>query len=403
MQRLTRRTSFVAAAAVVALLAACGSDGDGNAQTSAVREDAGEPSTTIVDPAAPSTEPSSTTEAPTGDPEVVAVEAGTAEEPIQLLPRPGDDGVLWLAERPGRIRRVPVADDGTFAGDGEVVLDITDETSVDSERGLLSFAFSPDGDAVHVSSTDLDGNTRIETYPVGADGTVDDAAGEVLFAIAQPYSNHNGGHVAIGPDGQLWLGLGDGGAGDDPENRAQDPGTELGKVIRIDPDGGDTEIVISGVRNPWRWAFDVDGSLWIADVGQNAIEEIDHLAPGEIDGANLGWSGFEGTEPYLDGDGRRPADAIGPVFQYPHTDGNCSITGGFVYRGSAIPALDGWYLFADYCAGRVRAIVLGDDGTFARELDLGIDVTSPISFGRDAQGEPYVLSDAGQVLRLAPA
>ena len=383
MQRGTRCSTIAVAVALAVLAAGCGSDGGGQAGPSVTQAAGGE--------------------ATDGGVAVRAVTAGTVEEPIQAIPRPGDDGALWVAERAGRILRVPLADDGTFAGEPAVALDVADETSIDAERGLLSFAFSPDGATAYVSSTDLDGDTRIATYPVAPDGTLDEAAGEVLYTQAQPYPNHNGGHVAIGPDGALWLGLGDGGAADDPENRAQDPDTDLGKVIRIDVETGEREIVVTGVRNPWRFAFDTDGSLWIADVGQNAIEEIDHLAPDEIDGANLGWSGFEGTEPYLDGDGRRPADAIGPVFQYPHTDGNCSITGGFVYRGSAIPALDGWYLFADYCAGRVRAIVLDDGGTFARELDLGIDVTSPISFGRDAEGEPYVLSDAGQVLRLAPA
>jgi len=224
----------------------------------------------------------------------------------------------------------------------------------------------------------------------------------VVFSQEQPFANHNGGHIVFGPDGDLWLGLGDGGAADDPENRAQDPDTPLGKVLRIDPTTNDAEIVVSGVRNPWRFAFDDDGALWIGDVGQNEIEEVDRLPAGEIDGANLGWSGYEGSKPYLDGDGRRPTDPVMPVFEYSHDGGNCSITGGFVYRGKAIPALQGAYLFADYCAGAVRAIRVGDDGTLDQELDLDVQVDHPVSFTEDAQGEPYVLSQDGNIVRLLP-
>ncbi|MEO6987381.1 MAG: PQQ-dependent sugar dehydrogenase, partial [Aquihabitans sp.] len=155
--------------------------------------------------------------------------------------------------------------------------------------------------------------------------------------------------------------------------------------------------------NPWRFSFDTDDSLWIADVGQNEIEEIDRIPADEIDGANLGWSGYEGSEPYLDGDGRRPEDPVMPVFEYTHADGNCSITGGFVYRGTAIEGLQGSYLFADFCAGRVRAVRLDASGALAAEYDLGIDVDGPVSFGVDADGEPYVLASDGSVARIEPA
>ena len=299
-----------------------------------------------------------------------------------------------------------VGDDGALTAIGDPVLDLTADTSVDAERGLLGVAFSPEGDQLFVSYTNTGGNTRIDAYDLDGDEVVAGSRTE-RFAQDQPYANHNGGNIAFGPDGLLWLGLGDGGAADDPENRAQDPSTVLGKIIRLDVLGGDEqpepEIVVSGVRNPWRWAFDVDGSLWIGDVGQNRIEEVDHLPADEIEGANLGWSGFEGREPYLDGDGRRPDDPVDPVFQYTHDDGNCSITGGFAYRGAAIPSLQGAYLFADYCKGRVRAIRLDDAGALASEHDLGIDVENPISFGTDADGEAYVLSAAGDIVRLTDA
>ena len=329
--------------------------------------------------------------------------AATAQEPIALLPRPGDDGHLWLAERSGRVRRLAIASDGDMlTSTGPEALDISDQTTTDAERGLLGMAFADDGSTIFLSYTNLDGATRVVSYAFDGD-QIDEASRSERFAIDQPYANHNGGHIVVGPDGQLWLGLGDGGAADDPENRAQDPSTELGKIIRIDLATDETEIVVSGARNPWRIAFDTDGSLWVGDVGQNAIEEVNHLPVDEIDGANLGWSGFEGSAPYLDGEGRRPEDPVAPVFEYTHDGGNCSITGGFVYRGEAIPALQGAYLFADYCLGRVRAITLGSDGQLAQEFDLGIDVETPISFGTDQQGEAYVLSSAGNIVRLIAA
>ncbi|MCB1039268.1 MAG: PQQ-dependent sugar dehydrogenase [Acidimicrobiales bacterium] len=345
-------------------------------------------------------------------PELSSVVAAHLHEPVAMVPRPGDDDHVWVAERAGRVQRLALVDGGrTLEAEGDdVLLDITDDTTTDAERGLLDLAFSADGDELFTSSTDADGNTRIASYDIGgtlADPVIDLESEQVRFAVPQPYANHNGGHIAFGPDGKLWLGLGDGGLADDPENRAQDPSTPLGKVVRLDVAGTagevEPEIVVTGVRNPWRWAFDTDGSLWIADVGQNAIEEIDHLPAEEIEGANLGWSGYEGSEPYLDGDGRRPDDAIAPVFEYRHEGGNCSITGGFVYRGAEIPALVGAFLFADYCAGHVRAIRLDDDGALAQEYDLGIDVANPVSFGTDAAGEAYVLSQGGDVVRLTAA
>jgi glucose/arabinose dehydrogenase len=389
------------------VLAACGSDGsDGEASTPSVTQ-VGSPTTEPDDDDGDAEPAPETTTASPVDPdgaiEVASVIAATASEPIVLLPRPGDDGHLWLAERGGRIRRLEVVDGGeVLRSAGDVALDLSDQTTTDAERGLLGLAFSSDGATLFTSSTDLDGNTVVASYALDGD-EVDEDSRRVRFAIDQPYPNHNGGNIVLGPDGRLWLGLGDGGAADDPENRAQDPSTELGKIIAIDLATDETEIVVSGVRNPWRFAFDVDGSLWVADVGQIQYEEITRLAAEEIAGANLGWSGFEGVHRYLDDPERTPADPIPPQFEYPHDGGNCSITGGFTYRGSAIPELEGAFLFADYCLGRVRAIRLGDDGALETELDLGVDVPGPISFGTDQAGEAYVLSADGNIVRLLPA
>ncbi len=372
-------------------LAGCASDGSDAGVTSP-------PSVTQVGKGVTTT---GTGDEPTG-PMVDTVVAASVHAPIQLVARPGDDGHLWLAERAGRVRRLEVGDDGrSLTPVGDYALDISDQTTTEAERGLLGMTFSPDGGLLYVSSTDTDGDSQVVSYEMAGD-EVETSTRSVVFSQDQPFPNHNGGHIVFGPDQQLWLGLGDGGSGDDPDNNAQNPDTYLGKMLRIDPQSGDVEIVVSGLRNPWRYSFDTDGSLWIGDVGQNAVEEIDHLAADDIDGANLGWSGYEGKGTYLEGDDRRPADAVPPVFEYPHDDGNCSVTGGFVYRGKAIPALDGAYLFADYCAGRLRAIRMADDGALEQELDLGADVDHPVSFTEGADGEPYVLSQDGNIVRLVP-
>ena len=324
--------------------------------------------------------------------EIVGTEAGTFDQPIMLLARPGDDA-LWLAERAGTIRRVTAADDGALTAVGDPVLDLGALTVAEGERGLLGMAFDEDGDVLFVSHTDTDGNSDVASYAIDGE-TVDPSTRDVLFEIDQPYANHNGGHIVLGPDGRLWLGLGDGGSADDPENRAQDDGTLLGKLVAIDLDSGEAVQVAKGLRNPWRFDFDDDGGIWIADVGQDATEEIDHVGAEELEGANFGWSGYEGSAEYLDGDGRRPDDAIAPVFEYDRSDGACSVTGGVAYRGSALPDLEGAFLFADYCLGRVRSVQLADDGT-ATSTDLGITVANPVSFGTDADGEVYVLSGDG--------
>jgi glucose/arabinose dehydrogenase len=388
---LRRRIGGIGVGVVIAAaMAGCGSDGQTSATTTP-------PSVTQVGGSGSST---TGTGGSSAGPLVEAVTAASVHEPIDLVQRPGDDGHLWLAERAGRIRRLTVTDGGnSLEPADDYALDISDQTTTEAERGLLGIAFSPDGGKLYVSYTDRDGNSRIVSYEMAGDD-VTTSSRAVVFEQDQPFPNHNGGHIVFGPDAHLWLGLGDGGSADDPENRAQDPDTYLGKVVRIDPETRDVEIAVTGVRNPWRYSFDADGSLWIGDVGQNAVEEIDHLPADQIDGANLGWSGYEGKEPYLDGAGRRADDAIAPVFQYRHEDGNCSITGGFVYRGKAVPALDGAFLFADYCAGRLRAVKLDDDGGLDRELDLGVDVPHPVSFAEGSDGEAYVLSQDGNIVRL---
>jgi glucose/arabinose dehydrogenase len=240
-----------------------------------------------------------------------------------------------------------------------------------------------------------------------------------LLRVEDPYPNHNGGHLALGPDGYLYIGLGDGGSGGDPHGHGQDTDTLLGSILRIDPtappadgeygipadnpfaaSGGEPEIWLYGVRNPWRFSFDrATGDLWIGDVGQGEVEEIDRLpATNGRDagrGANLGWNLMEGSEPF---EGENPAGGVLPIYEYTHDDG-CSVTGGYVYRGRAIPALTGAYLFADYCEPDLRAVrVAGDEVVEERSWDLSLEAIQ--SFGEDADGELYVLLASGPLLRL---
>jgi glucose/arabinose dehydrogenase len=248
----------------------------------------------------------------------------------------------------------------------------------------------------------------------------------VVLAVAQPQPNHNGGQLAFGPDGMLYIGLGDGGASGDmgpghaPGGNGQSLGTLLGKILRIDPTpsgtaaytvphdnpfvgraGARPEIWSYGLRNPWRFSFDAaTGDLWIADVGQNAWEEIDY-APASNGrdagrGSNFGWNRLEGTHPYS---GTKPADAVPPVYEFSHADGSCSVTGGYVYRGQAIPALRGMYLFIDYCRDQLMALAPDGDGTFG-PVDLSLTAASVSTFGQANDDELYVLSQSSGLYRV---
>ena len=334
------------------------------------------------------------------------------DAPTAMAVRPGDDA-LYIAERGGRIVRVT---NGT--ADEEAVLDISSQTTSDGERGLLGLSFSPDGDQLYVSSTDLNGDSTLDAYAMGA--TVAEAGSRRnLLQVQQPYSNHNGGNLVTGPDGLLYYGLGDGGSSGDPQGNGQDRSTLLGGLLRIDPQpAGDRpytipddnpfvgqgdargELWVYGLRNPWRFSFDrATDDLWIGDVGQDAVEEIDRLAFDRAGGANLGWNVFEGATRYRDGSAPQ---AVPPVAEYQHDDGRCSITGGHVYRGERIPDLAGAYVYGDFCDGVVRALVVDDSGRVVDQRAFEVQVNALVSFGEDAAGELYALSLEGTVYRLVP-
>lgn len=323
----------------------------------------------------------------------------------------GPDGALYLAERAGTVHRL------TASGVGPAVVDISAETSTGGERGLLGIAFSDD--ELFLSSTDDAGDTVLDGVALATDGTVLDAERRTIYTHPQPFSNHNGGQVAVGPDGLVYLALGDGGGSGDPNGNGQDLTTALGSIVRLDPDAGDSdaipadnpfvgvpdaaeEIFAYGLRNPWRFSFDREtGDLWIADVGQGRREEINRVSLDAAPGANFGWNLMEGTLGFA---GSAPDDHVAPVYEYDtHGPQGCAVTGGHVYTGSAIPELRGAYLYADFCNGEVRALVVDAGGRVVDQGGLGVDGGQVVGFVEDADGETYVLDLGGQVRRLAPA
>jgi glucose/arabinose dehydrogenase len=359
------------------------------------------PAPTASDPATSSPDPAAA--------RVRLVRVAVLDQPLAMAPRAGDSA-LYVAQKSGQV----VAIRG--GRPARPVLDLSGEVSDGSEQGLLGLAFSPDGGLLYVNYTDLNGDTRIHEFAMTDEG-VDPGSRREVLTVDQPYSNHNGGHLVFGPDGYLYVGLGDGGSGGDPEDNAQDLGTFLGKMLRIAPqpgngrgyrippdnpfvgrDGARPEIWAFGLRNPWRYSFDSDtGDLWIGDVGQDAREEIDVQAALSAGGENYGWDAFEGSLPF---EPPFPPDTVGPVNDYGRARGG-TVIGGHVYRGSAIPALRGAYLFGDLFNPRIRMLVPSKRGF--RHMELGVRVDNLVSFGQDQAGELYLLSIAGPVYRLAPA
>jgi glucose/arabinose dehydrogenase len=378
------------------------------------------PATTSESQATPTLAP---TEAPTPeevstlpDPSIYNWQsvADGLERPVGLFNAGDGSGRLFVLEQPGTIRIIK---------EGEVLptpfLDIVDRVgSGGSEQGLLGLAFHPnyaENGHFYVNYTDRNGNTVIARFSVSDNPDQADPASEVqLLGVEQPFGNHNGGMLAFGPDGYLYLGLGDGGSAGDPFGNAQSLSTLLGKILRIDVDDGDPyaippdnpfasgggrpEIWAYGLRNPWRFSFDLlTNDLYIGDVGQNQWEEIDFLPAGSPGGANFGWNYREGAHPY---EGSPPAglNLIDPVAEYDHSQG-CSVTGGYVYRGQDLPDWSGVYLYGDYCSGLVWGLLHLPDGSWqnARLFESGARITS---FGQDQAGEIYLVDYQGGIYRL---
>lgn len=416
------------------LLTACG--GPDPTPSTSGKTGPGRPPTPPPAPTTPGS-PSGASDPPRASPRPVAAEppalalkivAEGLAAPIGIAT--GPPGWLLVQEQEGRVMAVALA-----SGEAFVTLDITDRVLVGVERGLLGLALHPNftgGDPrAYVHYSDEAGNTVLSEFrmtDVALPPRLDPATERVLLRVEQPDSNHNGGQLAFGPDGYLWVGLGDGGSGGDPLGHGQNPATLLGSILRVDVDdlpgdgsdaigygipidnpfadgvNGAPEVYLYGLRNPWRFSFDREtDALWIADVGQDAFEELNRVDPVADAGGNLGWNRMEASSCYVGGCSAE--GLILPVAEYGR-DLGCSVTGGHVYRGDALEELAGWYLFSDYCTGHLFGVRSDIPGTAAGEratvprvlLETGANVSS---FGEDADGELYLADHAsGTIYRI---
>lgn len=349
---------------------------------------------------------------------------GGIAEPTDLAFAPAGMRTLLVAEKGGKLRRFDLS--GPEPVEREPLLQL--EVLTRSEQGLLGLAFAPDfgssGGALYFNATracsNAGGCTQVARVQVQIDGERWTAgAPELLLEVAQPYANHNAGQLAFGPEGALYVGLGDGGWRDDPQGHGQDVATLLGSMLRIDPSraeggkpyaipadqpkitGAPPETWAVGLRNPWRFSFAPDGRLIVADVGQNRWEELDVVAAGD----NLGWAIREGRHCAVEGADCAADGMVEPFYEYPHADGDASVTGGYVYTGAALPALAGRYVFGDFVSGRVWSVPLPADpsGPLVKAELLGRWQILPSTFGRDPQGELWVADfGKGDLYQIVP-
>jgi glucose/arabinose dehydrogenase len=328
------------------------------------------------------------------------------DRPVAITNAMDGSGRLFITLRPGFV--LIVGSQGLIS---TPFLDISAITTTDGERGLLSTAFHPNyrsNGLFFVNYTNLNGDTVIARYHVSANQDVaDPASATILLTIPQPFSNHNGGQLQFGPDGYLYIGMGDGGGSGDPQNNGQNLGTLLGKMLRIDVDSSfpyaiptdnpflsanaaRPEIWAYGLRNPWRFSFDRQtGDLFIGDVGQDSFEEVDFQPAASLGGQNYGWRLMEATHCFNPASNCNDGTLTLPVIEYSHAAGDCSISGGYRYRGSASPELSGIYFYGDFCTGKIWGATETSPGTFSSELIVDSEL-SITAFGEDEEGEIYV-------------
>ncbi len=356
--------------------------------------------------------------------------ASGLSRPLFVCSPPGDNQQLFIVEQ--NSGKIKILQNGSILA--APFIDLHSKIiATGNEQGLLGLAFHPNFDNngfFFVDYTDTSGATVIERFHISSNPDIaDPASGQIILKIIQPYANHNGGMIAFGPnDGFLYIGMGDGGLGGDPENRAQNPDSLLGKILRIDINGGipygipvtnpfynesspRPEIWALGVRNPWRFSFDrTTGDLYIADVGQNSWEEIDFQPSGSPGGENYGWRLMEGNHCYNPPTNCDPGNTLAPpIYEYDHSSGRCSITGGYVYRGCAIPDLQGTYFFGDYCTGQIWSFRYSNgimteftDRTAELAPGGGLTINFITSFGQDNAGEIYFVDQGGEIFKIVP-
>lgn len=434
---------IASAAAVTACLATSSCSffqGLESATTDTTRPKAASTTTkTLVPPSEPSNTPKTL---PGGFPAPVSLEGvrvklteiGKIEEPTAFTTRPGYPN-YYLTERIGHVRQLTV--DLQYDRDGKLihkglyiergyVLDLAREVSTDGERGMYGIAYSTDGRTMFVSYTDKDGRFRVSSWRV-YDYSVDPSTRKDILTIDHPRTDHIGGTLVMGPDGFLYVGTGDAGGQGDPDGSAKDPKNLLGKILRIDPEGasgdagyavpdsnpfkdgqaGAPEVWALGVSNPKHFSFDkITKDLWVPDVAGTDVEEITFLP---IDGygvagkgANLGWNVMNGSKPLAGG--TPPAEAVPPLFEYPHAAGECGVVGGYLYRGIAILPIAGAYVYGDFCTGEIRGLI-ANNGRVLDQRGLGISVPprTLAGFGETDDGELWVLTFDGTISRLDPA
>jgi len=320
------------------------------------------------------------------------------EAPVLLTHAPGDPQAMYVVEQSGRIVRIDSRRRRT------VFLDLRRAVDFGGERGLLGLAFHPSyarNRLFYVAYTSSDGNNTVARYRAKGTRAVPSSR-RLLLSVDDPYGNHNGGHLAFGRDGRLYTTIGDGGSGGDPEDRAQDMGSQFGKLLALDVSkaNADWTIAALGLRNAWRFSFDrANGDLYLGDVGQNAVEEIDYTPRRSPGLENYGWDLYEGSERFED-TSQGPGKLVFPIFEYEQAGEHCSVIGGYVYRGKARPAERGRYIVGDYCSGAVWSFkVRSGKATGVRREPFRLPGLT--SFGEDAAGEVYATTEDGTIYRLS--
>lgn len=330
-------------------------------------------------------------------PIVKLAEVASFVKPVDIATRANDSGI-YVAQQSGRVVRFGIN------GVTTVTLDLSPLTKAEGERGLLGLVFHPTGKSLFVNYTDLNGNTVVARYAMNLDGTAQTTSRVVLFRLKQPQSNHNGGGLAFAPNGRLFVGTGDGGGSGDPQRDALDPNFRLGKMLSLNSNAtsqasNDLVIWSRGLRNPWRFEFDAQGNLWIADVGQDNWEEVNlaRASAGAGKGQSFGWSAYEANTRF--NSDQPSAGHLFPVHAYKHGESGCSISGGTRIRDPSLISLKDWYVYGDYCSGNVTAIWVEGNKT-TRTVLLARNVGSITAVRSVYGGAAYVLTMQGKIYQI---